>query len=165
MCLLFSGWLTWTFLAATAWRLAVRQKSLTSDTVRLSPAPIITSNALINVRLKKGWKVRGREENKKWIVKRKEMTETVTTHWGDTPPLVLHKRQMRRTDETECKAVSGRSVHRRSTSFVLHRDVEEREEIKRGWMVVGQEGWRTNRRVVGNVKVDFHLGCSLLTGN
>lgn len=75
-------------------------------------------------------------------------------------PLVLHKRQMRRTDETECKAVSGRSVHRRSSSFVLHRDVEEREEIRRGWMVVGHHRWRMNRRVVGNVKVDFHLARS-----
>lgn len=58
------------------------------------------------------------------------------------PPSVLHKRQMRRTDETECKAVSGHGVHRRSTSFVLHCDVEERGKKLGGWAEGGggQEG-------------------------
>lgn len=91
------------------------------------------------------------------------MKRKATTRDGDDaprrhnpPPSLYTKRQMRRTDETECKAVSGRSVHRRSSSFVLHRDVEEREEIRWG---------RMNRRVVGNVKVDFHLGRSLLASN
>lgn len=56
------------------------------------------------------------------------------------PPSIYTKRQMRRGDETESEAVSGRSVHRRSSSFVLHGDVEEREEIRRGRLVVGRGG-------------------------
>lgn len=77
----FSDRLSWTFLAATARRLAQRHKSLTSDTVRLSPAPVVTANTLMDARPKKRWKVRGREENKKWTVRTNQ-----TTRDGDDAP-------------------------------------------------------------------------------
>lgn len=82
-CLVFSDRLTWTFLAGTARRLVLRHKSLTSDTVRLSPVPVVTSDTLINARLKKRRKERGREENETWKARRNE-----TKRDGDTilPP-------------------------------------------------------------------------------
>lgn len=143
MCLLFSDRLTWTFSAETEWRLALRHKSLTSDMVRLSPAPVVTSSTLINARLRKRWKVREGEENKKWIVRR---TGDDTLRRHNPPPSFYTKGKWGVQTRLNAKLSAGAASTEGHPNLFCTATCWKEKKLDEGWWDRKGDGWTNERQ-------------------